>query len=205
LDIGSPVINGKIDTLTQGMNSANNSMLLSQMSGNGSNANLGGSNSGSLSHFAKNNLPLDSKKNAHRGSFRAHGTGGQSFLKAAIFRNMQKNSEYMEEYKESGSPVSRKLEDQQVQPRERRFSENLGYVGHDGAFRNNSHSPESGDYGDEISNENPQVQLNVEKMKTGTPDKHPSKMLNQSKKKLIFKPVWLWNSIEMTIHIILFF
>jgi len=91
---------------------------------------------------------------------------------------MQKNSDYgnMEEMKDS-SPVHQESQGDPL--RERRYSE--GFAGMEGVekFRKSSHSPESGDYGDDVSNENPQVQMNVEKMKIGTPDKHPSKMLQK--------------------------
>jgi serine/threonine protein kinase len=94
LDYGKPEINGKVDTITSG--SHNNSLLLTRAD---SSANNSQPNS-AASSFAKN---------AQRsGSFKVHNSGtsgtaqNQSFLKAAIFRNMQKNNE--EEKDDSYSP-----------------------------------------------------------------------------------------------------
>jgi len=87
---------------------------------------------------------------------------------------MQNQAELgLEETKES-SPMGDRVE--------RRYSEQIphnSYEDDGGKYRKSSHSPESGEFVDDISNENPQVQVNVEKMKIGTPDKHPSKMLQK--------------------------
>ena len=87
--MGRPELNGKIDTLTSG--STNNSVLL--MNRFDSNANIG-SSPGSVSSFAKSKMLSDQKNKANSKSFKVNnGPSNQSFLKAAIFRNMQKNSE----------------------------------------------------------------------------------------------------------------
>ena len=164
LDMGKPELNGRTDTLTNG--SQNNSLLLQRDPS--SNANVG---SGSLSAFAKGGLS-DQKKAGQNKSFKS--PGGQSFLKAAIFRNMEKNRELGDESKEDPSPLRDKEDFSQ---KERRFSEHTPKTNDlYSPFHRRSSSPET----DDISNENPQVQLNVEKIKIGTPDKHPSKMLTSS-------------------------
>ena len=137
LDMGKPELNGKIDTLTSG--SQNNSLLLQKDPS--SNANLG-----SLSGFAKQG---SEKKLVHTRSFKNQGSGGQSFLKAAIFRNMEKNRENGEESKEDPGPTR----DSPGLPKERRFSESLPK-----SYDNDSPDDED----DEVSNENPQVQVNFE-------------------------------------------
>jgi hypothetical protein len=155
LDMGRPEMNGKIDTLTSG--SQNNSLLLQRDPS--SNANL---NSGSLSAFAKQGSLSDQKKSGQGKSFKVG--GGSSFYKAALLKN---NLNYEETKEDPGPPR------QELIPREnnRRYSENLG------KGREKSPSP---DNEDEISSEDPQVEYNVDKIKTGTPDKHPSKMLSAS-------------------------
>ena len=168
LDVGTPLLNGKIDTITQSMSSNNNSLLLSQMGG-GSNGNVG-SNSGSISMFVENTN--GSGKKSNRPSFRYNGAG-QSFLKAAIFRNMQKNSENIEEFKDGMSPGMIKINGQDTR---------RGSIGSGTGSRNES--PDSGEYVDETQSDNSQqLQNNVEKMKIGTHDKHPSKMLSQGQQK----------------------
>jgi len=77
LDVGQPLMNGKIDTLNSGVNSANNSLLLGQ----GPTHNAGSNNS--LSKFAGG----QAGKNAAGG----RGGGGNALLKAAIFKNAEKN------------------------------------------------------------------------------------------------------------------
>jgi len=86
LDMGRPELNGKIDTLTS--NSTNNSILLFNRIDSNSNV---GSTPNLISAFAK--AGVDTKGRSR--SFKGHNGAGsnQSFLKAAIFRNMQKNNE----------------------------------------------------------------------------------------------------------------
>jgi len=90
LDMGKPEMNGKVDTLTN--HSANNSILL--MNRTDSNNNVG-SNPNIISNFAKGRSLFEQKGKGQSKSFKNHPNSGnsQSFLKAAIFRNMQKNSE----------------------------------------------------------------------------------------------------------------
>jgi len=90
LDMGKPELNGKVDTLTN--HSTNNSMLL--MNRTDSNNNVG-SNPNIISNFAKRGSLNEQKGKGQSKSFKYHNSIGnsQSFLKAAIFRNMQKNSE----------------------------------------------------------------------------------------------------------------
>ncbi len=169
LDMGKPELNGRVDTLTSG--SQNNSLLLQRDPS--SNANVG---SGSLSAFAKGSNLSDQKKSGQNKSFK--NPGGQSFLKAAIFRNMEKNREMGDESKEDPSPLRDKEDFTQ---KDRRFSEHTPKTNDlwSPTSQRRSSSPEN-DGSDDISNENPQVQMNVEKIKIGTPDKHPSKMLTSS-------------------------
>jgi len=104
LDLGKPELNGKIDTLTPG-SSNNNSVLLRQ----GSNNSVG---SDSPSSFSKQqSLFKRSRSLKSHNPMASTSTGGQSFLKAAIHRNMQKNNE---ETKEDSLPplkVERRISD----------------------------------------------------------------------------------------------
>jgi len=158
LDMGKPELNGKIDTLTSG--SQNNSLLLQRDPS--SNANVG---NGSLSAFAKGGSLADQKKAGQGKSFKA---GNSTFLKAAIFNNMGKNKDSEESKEDPGPPR------QELIPREnnRRYSENLGKQ-----TRNESSSPDRED-SEDISNENPGVQSNVDKTKSGPST--PGKMLSNS-------------------------
>jgi hypothetical protein len=89
--MGKPDLNGKVDTINSS-GSTNNSLLLAQRTDSQKDK-----ESGSLSHFAKG-VQGETKKLPTGRSFR--NTGGQSFLKAAIFRNMEKNREAEDESKE---------------------------------------------------------------------------------------------------------
>jgi serine/threonine protein kinase len=157
LDMGRPELNGKIDTLTNG--SQNNSLLLQRDPS--SNANL---NSGSLSAFAKG--AQNDKKLQQAKSFKAG--GGSSFYKAALLKN---NQNYEDSKEDPGPPR------QELIPREnnRRYSENLG--------KGRTKSPSPDQDSEETPYENPQVENNVDKIKSGTPDKHPSKMLSSSNRR----------------------
>lgn len=162
LDMGKPELNGKIDTLANG--SANASLLL-----NRADSNMNVSKDGSVSSFAKQQPDQKSRSKSFR-----HGGGNQSILKAAIFRNMQNNNMPGEESKEdiSGS--------------KRRDSDPASYYSKESpSNRRNSHSSDSDDdSSSDICHENPQVQLNVEKMKAGTPDMKPSKNAHSPSKKM---------------------
>jgi len=146
LDVGRPELTGKIDTLTSGSN--NNSLLLTK--------NDGGSTPNSASAFAKNSLSRSTKP--------GHSTAPkQSFLKAAIFRNMQKNNE-MEETKDDMA-LNQKI---QGAKSERRHSDYITtnhaqfqLAQNDAASENTSSS--GSDEGDEEMEEHPQVKPNTGK------------------------------------------
>ena len=97
LDVGKPELNGKVDTLTAG-SSNNNSVLLNRQN---SNASVGSNNgSDSPSHFSNQKSLF--KRSRSMKTYNPMASTGQSFLKAAIFRNMAKNQNDMpdEENKE---------------------------------------------------------------------------------------------------------
>jgi serine/threonine protein kinase len=85
LDVGKPELNGKLDTITLG--SANNSISVNSSISNTTAPT-------STSTFGKPEAVIQQKGRAHSRSFKTPGTfkNNQSFLKAAIFRNMQKNN-----------------------------------------------------------------------------------------------------------------
>lgn len=99
--MGKPDIQGKVDTINSS-GSTNNSLLLAQRTDSQKDK-----ESGSLSHFANKNAQGETKKLPTGRSFR--NTGGQSFLKAAIFRNMEKNRENDEESKDEAGPGDRMI------------------------------------------------------------------------------------------------
>lgn len=161
LDMGRPEMNGKVDTITSG--SQNNSLLLKHDPG--SNAHLGGSRSSFSKQGSDKNL-LGGKK--------AGGGGGNNLLKQAVFKNMANN---MNEEGKDDTPTNRASDFNA----ERRFSADMGHGSGSGSNspkgeRYASQSPDKDD-GSDVSSENSGVQNNVDKMKAGTPDKHPSKML----------------------------
>lgn len=134
IDVGQPLLNGKTDTITAGVGSNNNSLLLGQ--------GPMGSNPNSLSKFAG-------------------GKGGANDLrKAAIL----KNSKFHDS--DSESPMNKS--------RERSSSLGPG--------QSNSDRTKSPDNIEDVSNENPQVQNNVDRISLGTPDKHPSKLISPGKR-----------------------
>jgi len=99
LDMGRPEVNGRIDTLTSG--STNNSMLLNKrendMSFNGLPSSFASKGSQQLS-----DLKVKGQNKSFKGPNGSMG-GNQSILKAAIFRNMQKNNEISgEDFKDGG-------------------------------------------------------------------------------------------------------
>jgi len=167
LDLGKPEMNGKLDTITNG--SANNSLLMKGSSNANSNVN-------SVSAFAKQSTMEDSKSpnKASRGGH--HGTANnQSFLKAAIFNNMQrKNEANIDSPVERGAPVKLQIE--------RRHTDhartNTGKKSEDYNNANSARSASSEI--DDFGSEECQVQVNLEKIMNGTPEKHPSKLFTDS-------------------------
>eukprot|EP00331_Platyophrya_macrostoma_P001213 CAMPEP_0176405486 /NCGR_PEP_ID=MMETSP0127-20121128/360_1 /TAXON_ID=938130 /ORGANISM="Platyophrya macrostoma, Strain WH" /LENGTH=571 /DNA_ID=CAMNT_0017784541 /DNA_START=311 /DNA_END=2026 /DNA_ORIENTATION=- len=85
LDVGGPPLNGKVDTLNSGVNSNNNSLLLGQPVGSDPS-----SNTSSMSKFSGGGLTV--KKELSKGRF-----GGNNLLKAAIFKNAEKNNPNFED------------------------------------------------------------------------------------------------------------
>jgi len=132
LDMGRPEMNGKVDTINTA--SQNNSLLFKK----GSNASVGSDSFSTFAHQAG----IEKKK-----SFKMHGgmgsNGGQSILKAALLRNMQKNNSDApgEEYKDDGpsSPANKSLND--------RFSHRLLMGGESGRLSSASQDNDSEDDG----------------------------------------------------------
>jgi len=81
LDMGKPEINGRTDTIVNG--SINNSLLV---------LNRGESYSNCASPCLKSSFSNRNLSRTVTKQFKGSGNSGQSFLKAAIFRNMQKNN-----------------------------------------------------------------------------------------------------------------
>jgi len=175
LDMGRPELNGKISTLANGSN--NDSLLLHRGDSHISVA----SKEGSISSFAKGQQP-DQKSRSK--SFRGHAGAGnnQSFLKAAIFRNMAKNSDF---------PSEEIKDDVGDRQRKRRESDRPSLYGqsvsnYSPTNKRNSSRSSGSDVGssDDVCSENPQVQLNMEKIKIVTPDMKPSKHAHSAALKL---------------------
>lgn len=145
------MLNGRVDTMNSGVNSANNSLLLSHQPTNA------GSGPNSLSKFGPGSA-------VKRESYKARASGGNDLLKAAIFKNAERNNLNYED--ESPTRLSQK--------RDSVFSTKS-----DAANQNN----EDDDY--EVSNENTQVQSNFDKINTSTPDRHPSKLITGKRYSLI--------------------
>lgn len=164
IDVGTPLFNGRTDTLNSGVNSHNNSLLLGQTPSNNTN---NGSNPGSLSKFAAG--AASGKKEGGK----TRGGGANDLFKAAIYKTMEKNS--------VNSPG---LDSEDLSPK--KFDS--------GSFREKSSSVLNSNFGfngrkdkspdniEDVSSENPQVQRNVEKINIGTPDKHPSKLVSPGKR-----------------------
>jgi len=165
LDMGKPELNGRIGTLANG--SHNDSILLQKVDSHASVT----PKEGSTSSFAKSVHQPDQKSRSK--SFRGQaGVGNnQSFLKAAIFRNMQKNSEYPgEDSKEDLLEIKHKRRESDRPSFYTRMSSNESPD-----KGKNSSSNSDVDSSNDICSENPQVQINVEKIKAGTPEMKPSK------------------------------
>jgi len=168
LDMGKPEINGKIGTLTNG--SHGDSILLHKVDSHASVT----PKEGSTSSFAKGIQQPDQKSRSK--SFRGHaGVGNnQSFLKAAIFRNMQKNSDFPgEDSKEEPMDIKHKRRESDRPSLYNRMGSNVGES--ENQNRKKSSSNSDIDSSSDICSENPQVQMNVEKIKAGTPEMKPSK------------------------------
>jgi len=165
LDLGKPEMNGKLNTLTNG--SANNSI---NMKGG-----LVNSNNNSLSVFAKQGGQDQDGKSPNRSSFKGgYAAGNQSFLKAAIFNNMQKNNDM------GDSPV-RKDEGMNFQLKlERRHTDNFALKTSN--LRNSeevSSTPGSTtSEGDDLGGDNCKVRINFEKMKEENQNKKLDKQDN---------------------------
>ena len=112
LDMGKPEVNGHVDTLTSGSGSTNNSMLLVKRESEPNPTGLPSTFS------TKNSMLIDTKLKGQNKSFKAHSTAGnQSFLKQAIFRNMQKNNELIvEDFKNIGHSSHREDRDRDLSP-----------------------------------------------------------------------------------------
>lgn len=163
IDVGQPLFNGKTDTLNSGVNSHNNSLLLGQTPTNNP-----GSNPGSLSKFAAG---MSGKKDNSKGM---RAGGGNDLFKAAIFKNMEKNSVNSPGLDSDESP-KRSYESSS-------FRDKSNAVISSGFGINGARKEKSPDNIEDVSNENPQVQRNVEKINVGTPDKHPSKLVSPGKR-----------------------
>lgn len=170
LDMGKPELNGKIGTLANG--SHNDSLLLHNRGDSNASVTL---KDGTHSSFAKGVQQPDQKTRSK--SFRGHagGANNQSFLKAAIFRNMQKNSDYTgEEIKEDLMDIKRKRRESDRPSIYNRLSSTQS-PDQSPTNNNNKHSNSDIDSSNDICSENPQVQMNVERIKAETPDMRPSK------------------------------
>ena len=90
LDVGRPELNGRVDTINNG--STHNS-ILHQNRGSEFGSSNGASSNSAMSPFSKS--PLGEQRRHTGRSFKVNGSIGsnQSFLKAAIYRNMQRNDE----------------------------------------------------------------------------------------------------------------
>ena len=164
LDLGRPELNGKIDTITSGSN--NNSLLLHK-------------NSSPDSPSPKSGSPF-SKHSAQSSSFKVQATNNnQSFLKAAIFRNMQKNGE--DEDRKEESPIKKSPEGGK---HDRRHSDYITLKVSD--FNKDQGYTQDNEETDDISQENPQIQRNVEKIRSGGQAKHPSKLTESPNKRMSF-------------------
>ena len=179
LDIGKPELNGRTDTLTSG--STSNSILLAGKSDSIGNIS---STYAPPSTFANKNVNRSGSK-----LYKASNPIGtnQSLMKAAIFRNMQKNNS--EGVKEDDVDKN-KHENLQVV---RAHSENASPATSEGqeenSFDNNQspekenqiYLPENDNAG--VCSENTDVQINVEQRNLSTHDKHPSKPSSLSMRK----------------------
>ena len=117
----------------------------------------GGSSNNSLSPFGK--VGLSDYKRVSK-SFKGHTTigGNQTFLKAAIHRNMQRNDE---EAKDEGSPV---LKLEQVRTEKRYRNSELISTMHTDKQRTGSQSPSYTTKSDSVSENNSPFTLKVEQV-----------------------------------------
>ena len=166
LDLGKPEINGKVDTLTNG--SANNSLLLFRADS------FNGNSPKSTSPFSKGTPQTSSFRVYANGGGSPTVGGNQTVLKAAIHRNIQNNNE--EEYKPNGF-----IKLQEVK-HERRNSDNVTTNSFKPTFVHEDHA--HSDEMDDVSQENPQIYKNLEKLKSEFQPKHPSKLVEPSSARL---------------------
>lgn len=171
LDLGKPEINGRVDTLTNGSN--NNSLMLFRADS------FNGASPKSTSPFAKGTPQTSSFRvyanNANGGN--SPTVGNQTFLKAAIHRNIQNNNDE-EEYKQSNFIKLHEVK------HERRSSDfvttNHGSFKSALAHEDRAYSDEM----DDVSQENPQIYKNLEKLKLEIQPKHPSKLVEPNSARL---------------------
>jgi len=169
LDLGKPEMNGRLDTITNG--SANNSFCLH----GGSNTN---SNANSVSAFAKQSTLPDQDTKGQAKSYRGHNApaNNQSFLKAAIFNNMQKKNEVNVDspMERNGGPVRLTIERRHTD----HVRSSINKEKDDNVGGNSPHSASSEI--DDYSSEECRVQINLQKIMSETPEKHPSKLFQDS-------------------------
>jgi len=163
LDVGKPELNGKLNTLTNG--SQNNSILVKNTATNSNN----NSNNNSLSTFAKQvNQESETKRgHAYRASYNAGNK--PSFLKAAIFNNMQKNG--------ADSPTAIRKEKTNNLRIERRHTDNdiIKISKLQGSEDTASGPGSDASDQEDLEGESCRLKLQLDKIKSDTADKHSSK------------------------------
>lgn len=180
LDLGRPEMNGRIDTITSG--STNNSLLLANRID--SSSNIGTTTTPSA--FGKKNATRLNNK-----GYKSHGQGtsNQSFLKAAIFRTMQKNNS--ENFREEDSFKNR-LQRLQIDKRNSDDSPTDNLEQDDQLKATYSQSPEKErEYQPEepqevVGDENvevPQSNLDMDKINLDVSNKYPPQKTGTSKMK----------------------
>jgi len=178
LDLGRPELNGRVDTITSG--STNNSLLLANRVD--SSSNIGTTTTPSA--FAKKNATRTNTK-----GYKSHGQGAsnQSFLKAAIFRTMQKNNS--ENLKEEDSFRNR-LQKLQIDKKNSDDSPTDNFDQEDQARGNYTQSPEKEFQPPEepveaIGDENVEIppQSNMERISLDVNNKYPTAKTGTSRMK----------------------
>jgi len=168
LDVGKPEMNGGLGTITN--SSGNNSGCIKDKS-------VGGSNSTSLSAFAKPNSSLIAQKaKGQSQSFK----GGRNFenqlvLKAAIFANMQKSNDKLDKMDEE----TRRKELAKLASM-RRCSAGDSFASIRKGLVESEESSSSGEIDSselrDLGEENINVRVNFEKVKHSSPKKNPGRM-----------------------------
>jgi len=179
LDLGRPEMNGRIDTITSG--STNNSLLLANRID--SSSNIGATTTPSA--FGKKNTARLNNK-----GYKSHNQGAnQSFLKAAIFRTMQKNNS--ENFREEDSFKNR-LQRLQIDKRTSDDSPTDNLEQEDQLKATYSHSPEKegesqpDEPQEHVGDENveiPQSNMNTDKINLYATNKYPPQKSGTSKMK----------------------